>query len=47
METGKELQIEGHDKSLAITGEMQEVIKSVIFPESTDAELQLFITLAR
>jgi phage recombination protein Bet len=43
METGKELQIEGHDKSLAITGEMQEVIKSVIFPESTDAELQLFI----
>ena len=43
METGKELQLEGHDKSLAITEKMKDVIKSVIFPESTDDELQLFI----
>ena len=43
MEPGKELQLEGHDKSLAITEKMKDVIKSVIFPESTDDELQLFI----
>jgi|GEM_PF-2309811 phage recombination protein Bet len=44
MEQKQEMAIlETHDKSLAITEEMKDVIKSVIFPESTDAELQLFI----
>ena len=35
--------IEPHDKSLAITAEMKDVIRSVIFPDSTDAELEFFI----
>jgi hypothetical protein len=44
MENKQELAIlDQHDKSLAVTSEMKEVIKSVIFPDSTDAELDLFI----
>jgi phage recombination protein Bet len=35
--------LETNDKSLAVTSEMKEVIRSVIFPDSTDAELDFFI----